>query len=86
MYVVVDDILILFYLKIKFLVMFGDGVFCLGVECVRFFVGLDEKIRQVCVDGDLVCCKFKFEVYFVIMMLKCLIRFVILMVSVFFFI
>jgi hypothetical protein len=40
------------YSKIKSLVMFGDGYYRLGDILSRFPTGLNEKVKQVCADGD----------------------------------
>lgn len=40
------------YPRIKSLVMFGDGYFRLGGTLSRFPFGLDEKVMQVCAEGD----------------------------------
>ena len=81
MHAAADDIPTSLYPKIKALVMFGDGVLRLGAERARFPAGLDEKTRQVCADGDPVCCKPKSEAHPATMMLKCSIRPAILMAS-----
>ncbi|KEY69378.1 hypothetical protein S7711_08133 [Stachybotrys chartarum IBT 7711] len=43
------------YPRIKSLVMFGDGYLRLGDTLSRFPAGLDEKVKQVCAEGDPTC-------------------------------
>ncbi|KAL2753067.1 carbohydrate esterase family 5 protein [Sodiomyces alcalophilus JCM 7366] len=50
-----DDIPRELYGRIKSLVMFGDGALRLGSLLSRFPVGLNNKVMQICADGDPTC-------------------------------
>jgi hypothetical protein len=52
MHAAADKIPRTLYSKIKSLVMFGDGYYRLGDTLSRFPAGLNDKVRQVCADGD----------------------------------
>ncbi|ROT36170.1 alpha/beta-hydrolase [Sodiomyces alkalinus F11] len=55
MHAAADDIPRALYGRIKSLVMFGDGALRLGSIGSRFPIGLNNKVMQVCADGDPTC-------------------------------
>ncbi|KAL0931552.1 uncharacterized protein CTRU02_214287 [Colletotrichum truncatum] len=55
MHAAAKDIPTALYGKIKSLVMFGDGYLRYGNTLSKFPAGLNEKVRQVCANGDPVC-------------------------------
>lgn len=52
MHAAAEDIPVRLYSRIKSLVMFGDGYLRRGEASSKFPAGLDEKVLQVCADGD----------------------------------
>lgn len=58
MHAAAKDIPIRLYSRIKSIVMFGDPYHRLGDIFSRFPVGLNNKVMQICADGDPVRTKF----------------------------